>query len=59
MSEPVHHIAARPTPKGYWQIGGPHALHIYPPKRPRWLTRQLCRLLLEWEWIDNKEGSKA
>lgn len=37
---------------GWWRIGGVAGLCIMQEKRPRWLTRLLCRVLLEWEWKD-------
>ncbi len=42
-----------PKPAGCWRIGGEQlALSVYVGKRPRWLTRVMMRLLLEWEWRD-------
>jgi len=38
---------------GYWRIGGVHGLAIAMTQRPRWLTRVLCRWLLEWSWHDD------
>lgn len=38
---------------GRWEIGGHDGLSLYQEKRPRALTRLLCRWLLEWVWIDN------
>jgi hypothetical protein len=43
-----------PTWVGNYQIGGPMGLKIFVLKRPRWLTRFLLRVLLEWEWEDAK-----
>lgn len=43
-----------PITKGYWQIGGQGAVHIFLVQRPRWLTRLMCKLLLEWVWVDQK-----
>lgn len=37
---------------GYWTIGGPSGLRVAMTRRPRWLTRVLCRWLLEWIWTD-------
>ena len=39
-----------PPPAGCWYMGG--SLHVYILRRPRWLTRVMCKWLLEWEWID-------
>ena len=36
---------------GGWQIGGDYGLLISVTKKPRWLTRKIISLLLEWEWI--------
>jgi hypothetical protein len=41
-----------PAPVGYWRIGGPQGLRVYTRQRPGRITRVMCRLLLEWEWID-------
>jgi hypothetical protein len=43
-----------PKPVGYWQIGGPTGVLFSGFKRPRWLTRYLCRALLEIEWHDGE-----
>lgn len=44
-----------PTFEGHWQIGGSDdALYICLAKKPRWLTRFMCGLLLEWVWVDQK-----
>lgn len=43
-------------PTGYvgcWEIGGALGLRVAQRKRPRWVTRKLCALLLEWRWIDS------
>jgi hypothetical protein len=44
------------TPKfvGYWIIAGHYGIRVAQVKRPRWLTRFLCRVLLEWEWRDGE-----
>jgi hypothetical protein len=44
------------TPKwvGYWIIAGHFGIRVAQVKRPRWLTRFLCRVLLEWEWRDGE-----
>jgi hypothetical protein len=44
-----------PPPAGTWVIG--KTLHIHVLRRPRLLTRWLCRLLLEWEWQDATRGA--
>lgn len=43
-----------PTFPGYWQIGGRMGLCVSVKRRPRWLTRVIARLLLEWEWRDGR-----
>jgi hypothetical protein len=42
------------TPKyvGYWIIGGSMGMKVAQTRKPRWLTRALCSLLLQWEWRD-------
>lgn len=43
-----------PPTVGYWVIGGAmHGLKVSQVRRPRWLTRVLCKWLLEWEWLDH------
>lgn len=37
---------------GGWRIGGSTGLTVNQTRRPRWLTRVLCRWLLEWEWVE-------
>jgi hypothetical protein len=37
---------------GHWKIGGPIGLRVSLMVRPRWLTRVMCKWLLEWEWED-------
>jgi hypothetical protein len=49
-----YRFALPPQYVGRWRLGGPQGLSLYMSKRPRWLTRLLCRLLLEWEWIDGE-----
>jgi hypothetical protein len=39
-------------PVGWWAIGGGFGLNVYQRKKPRWITRILCKHLLEWDWID-------
>jgi hypothetical protein len=46
-----HHVAPAAI-SGHWQIGGPKALALAPRKRPRWITRVLCKAIFEFEWID-------
>ena len=41
-----------PPPVGCWQIGGATGLSIGITKKPRWLTRLMCRWLFEMTWID-------
>lgn len=41
-----------PPVAGYWQIGGPDGLHVSMPRRPIWLHRAMCRLVLGFHWID-------
>jgi hypothetical protein len=38
---------------GEWQIGGAVGLRVVTMKKPRLLTRVLCKALLEWEWVDH------
>ena len=41
-----------PVSIGTWNVGkGGLSLSVY-GKKPRWLTRWLCKILLEWEWKD-------
>jgi hypothetical protein len=35
---------------GYWQVGGPGGLQIYIKRKPNFITRLLCKHLLDWEW---------
>lgn len=44
---------------GHWQIGGARGLSIHVTERPRWLTRQLCRMLFQMVWIDSKKAVAA
>lgn len=37
---------------GGWRMGGLTGLYVAQTRRPRWLTRVLCRWLLEWEWVE-------
>lgn len=37
---------------GHWLIGGATGLRLFQARKPRWLTRVLCRWLLEWQWRD-------
>ncbi len=41
-----------PPAVGRWRLGGPQGLSLYMMRKPRWLTRVMCKWLLEWEWID-------
>jgi len=43
-------VSTIPKYVGGWQIGGSTGLTVNQTRRPRWLTRVLCRWLLEWEW---------
>jgi hypothetical protein len=45
-------LRTEPTYKGAWIIGGRMGVTVMQRQRPRWVTRFLCRLLLEWEWCD-------
>ena len=47
-----HQFTQPPKTVGWWQLGGPRGLSVHQTKRPRWLTRVMCKWLLEWEWID-------
>ena len=59
MSEPYWSIETFPYPRlerivgphyvGGWRIGN---TTFQQTRKPRWLTRVLCRWLLEWEWVD-------
>ena len=44
-----------PTPDyvGCYALGGDVGLKIYFGKKPKWLHRQMMKLCLGWEWIDN------
>lgn len=47
----VYALNPDPMYVGEWVIGGTFRVKI--KRRPRWLTRVLCKLLLEWEWRDD------
>lgn len=49
---PLMFLESPPKPVGYWCIGGPRGFRFGIATRPRWLTRVMARLLLEWEWRD-------
>lgn len=50
-------IPKLPPGAGYWLFGG--TSRFYVKRRPRWLTRVLMRLLLEWMWQpEQQEGGK-
>lgn len=38
-----------PPSVGGWQMGTTRFMQT---RKPRWLTRVLCKWLLEWEWVD-------
>lgn len=49
-------IQKPPSHVGGWRVGGPTwSTTFNVTKKPRWLTRVLMRLLLEWEWVDAKD----
>ena len=48
-----YQFVASPKYAGQWQIGGASGLRIAVLKKPRLLTRVLCKALLEWKWVDN------
>lgn len=42
---------------GYYCIGKPgggSSIHLIIGKKPSWLARTMCRLLLEWYWVDHE-----
>ena len=39
---------------GYYKIGGNTGMQISLSKKPKWIHRKFTKLLLGWEWIDNK-----
>jgi hypothetical protein len=41
-------ITIPPEPVGFWRFGGTRLAHYN--SRPRWLTRFMMRVLLEWQW---------
>jgi hypothetical protein len=41
-----------PKPAGAWQIGG--SVYYQMTKKPIWLHRIMARVLLGWEWRDEK-----
>jgi hypothetical protein len=47
-----YRIFEQPKVVGAWQIGGAMGMRVamYGSK-PRWLTRVMCRWLLQWEWL--------
>lgn len=47
---------AQPEPVGYWRIGGVNGLRFAVYRRPRWLTRWLCAVLLEWEYVPERSS---
>ena len=48
----VSSVSSIPKYVGGWRIGGSIGLTVNQTRRPRWLTRVLCRWLLEWEWVE-------
>ena len=51
-------ITAPPVYVGCWLLGDGHSLRIWQTRKPRWLTRLMCRWLLEWEWVDSAAAEK-
>ena len=45
-------VSSIPKYVGGWRIGGLTGLTVNQTRRPGWLTRVLCRWLLEWEWVE-------
>lgn len=45
-------LTTLPPNVGAWVIGG--NFYIQQHRKPRWLTRFLMRVLVEWEWRDSK-----
>jgi hypothetical protein len=43
-----------PIYAGYYKIGGNIGMQISLGKKPKWIHRKLTKLLLGWEWKDNK-----
>jgi hypothetical protein len=39
---------------GYYKIGGNIGMQIFLGKKPKWIHRKFTKLLLGWEWKDNK-----
>lgn len=37
---------------GGYEIGGPLGLRVNFQKRPPWIARFFCRMLLDWRWVD-------
>lgn len=50
---PTYSIYEMPAVVGAWVIGGKPGLYFYMREKPRWLTRLMCRWLLEWKWEDS------
>lgn len=51
-------LLSRPRYAGHWQIGDSSGLLVSVRRRPSWLARKLCWLLLEWSWVDAQEGER-
>ncbi len=47
-------IATQSKYAGCYQIGGDNGLQIWFKNKPIWLHRKMAKLLLGWEWVDNK-----
>ncbi len=42
-----------PRAVGWYQIGKQSQFRIEISPKPSWLARTMCRVLLQWRWIDN------
>lgn len=51
---PTCEIYTLPHPVGYWQVDE-GAYRIECRKRPRWVVRQMARMLLDFVWCDYPE----
>ena len=54
---PTCEIYAPPPPVGYWQVDE-GTWRIECKKRPRWVVRQMARLLLDFVWRDYRKGKR-
>jgi len=51
-----HFYIKQPEEAGSWIIC--ERFNVYATKKPCWLHRKMSKLLLGWEWIDEKAQEK-